>query len=321
MLLDSTEFLYFELVEKIKIPSRSKNKLDKSNMRNNILEVKDLKVSFKTDGGAVKAVDGVSFEIERNKVFGLVGESGSGKTLTALSILKLIPEGGYIESGNIIFNPAHETRGGAGGVDITKADGEALRRLRGNKISIVFQDPSAALNPVFTVGYQIAESVLAHRNTDKAKAKEMALEYLHKVHIPDPEKIFYDYPHQLSGGTKQRIGIAMALVNSPELLILDEPTTALDVTIQASILDLLDEIIEKEKLSILFISHDFGIIARMCDSVGVMYKGKIVESGDKDSILNDPKEKYTISLLESVKALMLRQGSSSILSETGEGLT
>ena len=258
-----------------------------------ILQINGLKTYFKTDHGLVKAVDGISFEIEKNKVFGLVGESGSGKTLTALSILKLIPEGGFIAGGSILFN----------GLDLIKSDDEVLRGFRGSKISIVFQDPSTTLNPVFTVGYQVAESILAHQDIGKAKARGLALEYLNKVHITDPRRIFYDYPHQLSGGTKQRIGIAMALVNSPELLILDEPTTALDVTIQAQILYLLDEIIEKERLSILFISHDFGIIARMCDEVGVMYKGKLVESGSKNNILNDPKEQYTISLLESVKAL------------------
>ena len=257
----------------------------------NILHVKNLKTYF----SQVKAVDDVSFEIEKNKVFGLVGESGSGKTLTALSIIKLIPEGASIIGGNILFN----------GTDLLKMDTESLRSLRGSKISIVFQDPSSSLNPVFTVGYQITESILTHQGINKDKAQKLALEYLNKVHISDPRKIFRDYPHQLSGGTKQRIGIAMALVNSPELLILDEPTTALDVTIQAQILDLLDEIIEKERLSILFISHDFGIIARMCDEVAVMCKGKIVERGEKSQILNDPKEPYTISLLESVKALML----------------
>ena len=268
-----------------------------------ILQVRDLKIYFKTIHGITKAVDGVNFEIEKNKVFGLVGESGSGKTLTALSIIKLIPEGASIVGGNILFNPAHGTRYGSGGADLLNMDKESLRALRGSKISIVFQDPSSSLNPVFTVGYQITEAILAHQDLDNNKARGLALEYLHKVHISDPNKIFYDYPHQLSGGTKQRIGIAMALVNSPELLILDEPTTALDVTIQSQILDLLDEIIEREKLSILFISHDFGIIARMCDEVGVMRKGKIIERGDKGQILNNPKEPYTISLLESVKAL------------------
>jgi ABC-type dipeptide/oligopeptide/nickel transport system ATPase component len=258
-----------------------------------IVKVENLKTYFNTAGVPIKAVDGVSFEIEKNKVFGLVGESGSGKTLTALSIIKLIPEGGSIAGGAILFKD----------VDLVNASDETLRSLRGSKISIVFQDPSTSLNPVFTVGYQITESILAHQKIAKDKASEIALDYLAKVHIPDPKKIFYDYPHQLSGGTKQRISIAMALVNSPELLILDEPTTALDVTIQAQILDLLEEILDKEKMSILFISHDFGIIARMCDSVGVMYKGKIVETGDTNTILRSPKVKYTISLLESVKAL------------------
>ncbi|MDD5428158.1 MAG: ABC transporter ATP-binding protein [Candidatus Omnitrophica bacterium] len=257
-----------------------------------ILQVNDLKVCFETGTGPVRVVDGVGFEIEKNKCFGLVGESGSGKTMTALSVLKLIPEGGSIGSGSILFN----------GTDLVRCDEKIMRSLRGSKISIVFQDPSSALNPVFTIGYQVAEAILAHRNIGKARAGEIALEYLKKVHIPDPVKIFHDYPHQLSGGTKQRIGIAMALVNSPELLILDEPTTALDVTIQARILDLLEEIKEKEKLSMLFISHDFGIIARMCDEVGVMCKGKMVERGTKDAIIRSPKNDYTISLLGSVKA-------------------
>jgi ABC-type dipeptide/oligopeptide/nickel transport system ATPase component len=259
----------------------------------NILRINNLKTYFDTAQGPVKAVDGVSFEIEGNKVFGLVGESGSGKTLTALSILGLVPEGASIIGGEIIFKDT----------DLLKTDYKTLRSLRGSKIAVVFQDPSSSFNPVFTVGYQLVEAVLAHQNIAKQKAESIALEYLSRVHISNPGKIFHDYPHQLSGGTKQRISIAMALVNSPELLILDEPTTALDVTIQAQILDLLDEITEKEKLSILFISHDFGIIARMCDEVGVMYKGRMIERGSKNDILNNPKEKYTISLLESVKAL------------------
>ncbi|MDD3905628.1 MAG: ABC transporter ATP-binding protein [Candidatus Omnitrophica bacterium] len=259
-----------------------------------ILQVNDLKVYFTAARGVVKAVDGVSFDIEKNKVFGLVGESGSGKTMTALALLKLVSAPGATVSGNVIFS----------GADLFKLKDEPLRAVRGSKIAMVFQDPSSSFNPVFTVGRQVAEAVLAHRAMPYAKAKEIALEYLRRVHLRDPLRIFDDYPHQLSGGTKQRIMIAMALVNSPELLILDEPTTALDVTIQAQILELLEEIIEKEKLSILFISHDFGIIARMCDEVGVMYKGKMVERGYTKNILNAPREKYTISLLESVKALI-----------------
>jgi len=250
-----------------------------------ILQVKDLRVQFQERDGLIKAVDGVSLAIERGNVFGLVGESGSGKTMTALSIVKLLPRQARIVGGNILFN----------GTDLLGMDETGLRAIRGSKISFVFQEPSSALNPVFTIGYQLEEASSAHRKAGGSlKAREVVLDYLNKVHIKDPKKVFYDYPHQLSGGTKQRAMIAMALLNSPELLILDEPTTALDVTIQAGILDLLDEIIEREKVSILFISHDFGIIARMCDEVGVMYKGKIIERGDKNSILNNPKEKYTI---------------------------
>lgn len=266
----------------------------------NILQVKNLTVSF----GPVKAVDEVSFAVEKNKSFGLVGESGSGKTMTALSIIKLLPEGSAITGGEVIFNPAGSSAsGGVDGTDLLKKDERYLRGIRGSKISIVFQDPSTALDPVFTVGHQVVEAVLAHQAIGGRSARELALEFFRKVHIPDPAKIFYDYPYQLSGGTKQRIGLAMALVNSPDLVILDEPTTALDVTIQAQVLDLLDEIIEKEKVSTLFISHDFGIIARMCDHVGVMCRGRMVECGAKEDILGAPKNKYTISLIESVKAL------------------
>jgi len=260
----------------------------------NILHVHNLKTYLYTSHGIVKAVDGVSFDIEKGETFGLVGESGSGKTLTALSILKLVPRSARIINGKIVFN----------GINLLDMDEDHLRGIRGSKISIVFQEPASSLNPVFTIGEQITESVLIHQKLkNRVKAKDLVLEYLNKVHISDPTKIFYDYPHQLSGGMKQRAMIAMALVNSPELIILDEPTTALDVTIQAQILDLLDEIIKEENLSILFISHDFGIIGRMCDDIAVMYKGRIVEMNEKSGIFYNPKHPYTISLLESVKAL------------------
>jgi ABC-type dipeptide/oligopeptide/nickel transport system ATPase component len=259
----------------------------------NILEVRDLKTHFYTYRDIVKAVDGVSFNIEKGKVFGIVGESGSGKTLTALSILKLVAPPGRIVDGQVIFN----------GIDLLKVDEDLLRDMRGSRVSFVFQEPASSFNPVFNIGEQIVEAAIAHQKIGRAAAKEKAFEYLKKAHISDPERIFYNYPHQLSGGTKQRAMIAMALINSPELIILDEPTTALDVTIQAQILDMLAGIIHKENLSILFISHDFGVVARMCDSVAVMNKGKIVESGDINNILNDPKNPYTISLLESVKVL------------------
>ena len=262
-------------------------------MNDNILEVKDLKTQFRTSAGPVRAVDGVSFDVRRGEVFGLVGESGSGKTLTALSILKLISPPGEITSGAVLFN----------GVDLLRMGEDNLRKVRGAKVSIVFQEPSSAFNPVFTVGYQIVEAIKAHQRVGKGKAKNIALEFLRKVRIADPERVYYDYPHQLSGGTKQRAMIAMALVNSPELLILDEPTTALDVTIQAQILELLKEIIDRDKMSVLFISHDFGVIAKMCGRLGVMYKGKIVETGYVAVVLNNPKDLYTISLIESVRAL------------------
>lgn len=258
-----------------------------------ILEVNNLKVHFYTSGKIVKAVDDAGFDIEKGEVFGIVGESGSGKTLTALSILKLIPYPGKIADGKILFN----------GDDILRKDEEYLRGIRGSKIAMVFQEPSTSFDPVFTIGSQVVESVMVHQGLKKTAAEDTVFEYLKRVHISDPGRVFHDYPHQLSGGTKQRAMIAMALVNSPELLILDEPTTALDVTIQAQILDLLEEIIEKEKVSILFISHDLGIIARMCSRVAVMRKGKIVEMGERERIIHDPKDPYTFSLLEAVRAL------------------
>ncbi len=290
-----------------------------------MLAVKGLSTYLYTGAGVVKAVDDISFDLRKGEVFGLVGESGSGKTLTALSILRLIAPPGKIVSGNIIFNPRPETPGirpgderiplqrrreprpldrrGSTGTDIMRMDSDALRKIRGSKISMVFQEPSSAFNPVFTIGYQIAESIMVHQELDKPQSKELALEFLKKVHVIDPERVYYSYPHQLSGGTKQRAMIAMALVNSPELLILDEPTTALDVTIQAQVLGLLEELIDRNRMSVLFISHDFGVIAKMCDRVGVMYKGRIVETSGIETILNKPLDPYTVSLIESVKAL------------------
>ena len=258
-----------------------------------ILQVKDLAVQFNSPDGAVRVVDGVTFDIKKGEVFGLVGGSGSGKTLTALSMLKLLPPQARIVFGKIFFM----------GCDLIWQREEEMRALRGSRISIVFQEPGSSLDPVFTIGSQMMEVITAHREVKKDDARDIVIKYLKRVHIPSPEKIFYDYPHQLSGGTKQRIMIAMALMNSPELVILDEPTTALDVTIQSQILDLLGEIIEKDKLSALFISHDFGIIKRMCGSLAVMNKGRIVEAGDTAKILAGPKDPYTISLLESVRAL------------------
>jgi ABC-type dipeptide/oligopeptide/nickel transport system ATPase component len=259
-----------------------------------LLKIENLEVCFPGPDGLLKVVDGVSFEIAEGEVFGIVGESGSGKTLTALSVLKLVPYPGRIASGQISFK----------GEDILSMSEESLRNIRGSKISMVFQEPAASFDPVFTVGSQLVEAIRIHRPQANARrARDIALEYLEKTHIQDPERVFGEYPHRLSGGMKQRIMIAMALVNSPDLIILDEPTTALDVTIQAQVLDLLCEIREAEKLSMLFISHDFGVIKKMCGRVAVMNKGKIVETGATSRIIDSPKEAYTISLIESVKAL------------------
>lgn len=255
----------------------------------NILEVKDLTISF----GAARVVDGLNFEIRENEVFGIVGESGSGKTLTALSILKLAPRHCAL-GGTILFR----------GEDLLRLPEEAIRAVRGTRIAMVFQEPATSFNPVFTVGEQIVEAIFAHEPATAAQeAKKIALDYLARVHIPSPKKIFDDYPHQLSGGTKQRAMIAMALINHPDLLILDEPTTALDVTVQAKILELIEEVIEAGKVSALFISHDFGVISRMCGRVAVMRRGRIIETGVTEKVLGRPRELYTQELITSVRAL------------------
>ncbi len=266
---------------------------DPSGSDMNILEVRDLSVSFNAASGPVKAVDGINFEIKKNEVFGIVGESGSGKTVTALSILRLVDRPGRITAGKVIFD----------GKDLLGIDEERMRHIRGARISMVFQEPSSSLDPVFTAGYQIEEAALAHEKISASAAKDAAIEFLQMVHIKDPMKVYSSYPHQLSGGTKQRVSIAMALINSPELVIMDEPTTALDVTIQSGILDLISEIVDLKKISVLFISHDLGVINRMCRRVAVMRRGKIVESGDKDVILKNPSNSYTMSLLASARAL------------------
>lgn len=258
-----------------------------------ILKVKDLKVVFDRDGEAHEVVRGISFEVEKNSVFGIIGESGSGKTMTALSILKLIYPPGRIERGEIFFN----------GEDLLKMGEGSLRAIRGGRIAMVFQEPASALNPVLTMGEQLIEAVRAHNEADHALAARIAKDHLRRVHIPDPERVYHAYPHQLSGGLKQRAMIAMALVNSPDLLILDEPTTALDVTVQAQILALLQEIIGRQNISVIFISHNFAVISKMCGRVAVMNQGSIVETGPVDTILSHPKEDYTKRLIESARLL------------------
>jgi oligopeptide/dipeptide ABC transporter ATP-binding protein len=259
----------------------------------NVLEVRNLKTHFFTDGGVIKAVDDVSFSVEKGKTLGLVGESGCGKSVTAMSIARLISPPGRIVGGRVLLN----------GRDLVPLSNQDMRKVRGAQVSMIFQEPMTALNPVLDVGFQIAEAVLAHEKVSKSEAWNRAVEAMRAVSIPDPEKRAKDYPHQLSGGMRQRIMIAMALVCNPALLIADEPTTALDVTIQAQILELLDTLRQKYNLSMILISHDLGVIAEVAETVAVMYAGKIVEQGPAMDVFHNAKHPYTQGLLQSVPKL------------------
>ena len=263
----------------------------------NLLEVNNLHTSFFVEEGEAKAVDGISFSVPESESVGLVGESGSGKTMTALSILGLVARPGRIVSGEILF----ESRKGR--VDLTKIKEEELRQIRGGEISMIFQEPFTALNPVFTVEYQIQESVGLHLGLSGKQAKQKVLEVLSDVGIKDAARIAGSYPHELSGGLRQRAMIAMALVSSPKLLIADEPTTALDVTVQTQILDLLAEIKERMKLSLIMVSHDLGVISRVCDTVNIMYAGRLVEKASKKDLFKNPLHPYTEGLLGSVPSI------------------
>jgi oligopeptide/dipeptide ABC transporter ATP-binding protein len=258
-----------------------------------VLEVKNLKTYFFTDQGIVKAVDDVSFRVPKGKTLGLVGESGSGKSVTALSIARLISPPGRIAGGEILLN----------GRNLIPLSEREMRQIRGAQVAMIFQEPMTALNPVLTVGFQIAEALRAHETVSKREAWTRAVESMKAVSIPDAEKRATDYPHQLSGGMRQRIMIAMALVCRPALVIADEPTTALDVTIQAQILELLDTLREQFKLSLILISHDLGVIAEVAETVAVMYAGKIVEIGPAMEVFHNPKHPYTEGLLRSVPRL------------------
>ncbi len=261
---------------------------------NNLLEVKDLKTYFQQDGSVAKAVDGVSFSIASQETLGLVGESGCGKSVCSLSILRILPTPpAKIVSGEIWFE----------GKDLLKLPEPQMRRIRGNKISMVFQEPMTAFNPVYTVGYQVREAIQAHRKVSAAEADRMCAGLFSKVGIPMPQERIRSYPHQLSGGLRQRAMIAMALALNPALLIADEPTTALDVTIQQQILELLKDLRSEYKMSILLISHDMGVIAEMADRVAVMYAGTIVETGTTKEIFRNPLHPYTKALLESIPRL------------------
>ncbi len=262
-------------------------------MSDTLLEVKELHTSFFTDAGEIKAVRGVGFGLDKGRMLGIVGESGCGKSVTALSILRLVPFPGRIVRGEIIFK----------GRDLLKLTEEEMRKVRGKEITMIFQEPMTSLNPVFTIGSQIAEAVLYHQAIPRSEVKDRVIDALGKVGIPSPEERYNDYPHQLSGGMRQRVMIAMALSCNPDLLIADEPTTALDVTIQAQILDLMKRIVDEFSMSIVLITHDLGIVAETVDDVLVMYAGEVMEYTDVKRLFANPLHPYTIGLLESVPAI------------------
>jgi len=257
-----------------------------------VLEVRDLRVSFPgSDHRRFYPVDGVSFSLERGKTMALVGESGSGKSLTSLALLQLVPSPGRVEAGSVIR---------MGETDVLALRGEALRRIRGRRVGMIFQDPMTSLNPVFTVGDQIVEGILAHFKMPRAAARERALQLLQEVGIPDPSARLKAYPHQLSGGMRQRVMIAIALSAEPEILVADEPTTALDVTVQAQILEVLDRLQESRGMAVLLITHDLGIVAGRADRVAVMYAGQIVEEAPTARLFANPSHPYTQGLFASV---------------------
>jgi peptide/nickel transport system ATP-binding protein len=259
-----------------------------------LLSVSDLRIYFHTDDGVLKAVDGVSFHIAPGETLGLVGESGCGKSVTAYSILKLLPmPPARYAGGEICFR----------GENLLAHDEKAMRRVRGNSISMIFQEPMSSLNPIMSVGSQITEAIREHQKASKQEAREIAIDMLRRVGIPSPQDRFHEYPHQLSGGMKQRAMIAMALVCRPSLLIADEPTTALDVTIQAQILELLNALQSEFNMSVLLITHDLGVVAETCDRVAVMYAGKLVESASVASLFENPKHPYTHGLFRSLPTL------------------
>lgn len=258
-----------------------------------LLEVKDLKTSFFTHVGEVKAIRGVSFNLDKGEAIGIVGESGSGKSVTSLSVMRLLQFPGKIVGGEILFK----------GQDLAKKSEKEMQAIRGNEIAMIFQDPMTSLNPVYTVGNQIMEAIIRHQGLSKSQAKEKAIEMLRLVGIPSPEKRVDNYPHEFSGGMRQRAMIAMALSCEPSLLIADEPTTALDVTIQAQILELMKDLKEKINTSIILITHDLGVVADVCSRIIVMYGGLIMEEGATEDIFYNPKHPYTWGLLKSIPRL------------------
>ena len=255
-----------------------------------LLEVKNLSTSFFTDAGEVKAVNDISFFLDRGKVLGIIGESGSGKSVTAYSIMQILAGTGKIVGGSIKFD----------GKELVGIDEKEMKAVRGNKISIIFQDPMTSLNPTYTIGKQLMEAILLHTNRTRTQARERAVEMLRLVNINEPEKRMKQYPFELSGGMRQRVMIAMALACEPDILIADEPTTALDVTIQAQILELMADLQKELGMAIILITHDLGVVAQMCDEVIVMYAGSICEQGTADEIFYNPRHEYTKGLMRSI---------------------
>ena len=258
-----------------------------------LLEVKDLHTSFYTPAGEVKAVNGVSFNLERGKVLGIVGESGSGKSVTAYSIMQILEKTGKIVSGSVKFD----------GQELVGIGEEGMKKIRGNKISIIFQDPMTSLNPTYTIGHQLMEAIMLHTPRNKQQAWDRAVEMLRLVNVNEPEKRMKQYPFEFSGGMRQRVMIAMALACEPDILIADEPTTALDVTIQAQILELMQSLQKELGMAIIMITHDLGVVAQMCDEVIVMYAGSICEQGTADEIFYNPRHEYTKGLMRSIPTL------------------
>jgi oligopeptide/dipeptide ABC transporter ATP-binding protein len=267
-----------------------------------LLEVKKLHTHFFTESGIVPSVNGVSFSVKRGETIGIVGESGCGKSVTSLSLLQLVSEPGKIVGGEILFE----------GEDLTKLSNKQMRKIRGNRISMIFQEPLTSLNPVFTIGNQLTESIKLHQDVDKKESKKKAIEMLKRVGIPKAEKHYYSFPHQLSGGMRQRVMIAMALSCNPQLLIADEPTTALDVTIQAQILQLMKNLSKEYQTSIIMITHDLGVVAEMVDRVVVMYAGQIVEQNNVFDLFKNPRHPYTKGLLNSTPKIHLKEKLESI---------
>jgi peptide/nickel transport system ATP-binding protein len=258
-----------------------------------LLEVRDLHTSFRTDDGIVRAIDGVSFTVERGKVLGIVGESGSGKSVTSMSIMGLLPKQSTTITGEILFNDQ----------DLLRLSGNDLRKLRGDDLAMIFQDPMTSLNPIYTIGWQLEEAVLLHQEVSHAQARTRARDMLAAVGIPRPDERLKSFPHEFSGGMRQRVMIAMALANDPDLLIADEPTTALDVTTQSQILNLIRRLKDEFDSAVIMITHDLGVVAEICDDVLVMYAGKVAEQGPVDVIFDRPQHPYTWGLMRSMPSL------------------